>query len=427
MATPLSQNPRHVDDLLMKKTLLSCLCLLFSIAFVRAQTYEYKNGFWYNGSDFTKGTWYVVKGAFSKKAPSTIDSVIDLQERWVVPPIGDAYCSSLADNPSAANALKMYLEEGAFYLQVLGNTLEGRANARQLLSSKPGMPDAVFANGGITCSLGYPFLKYEGPAQGVRNLKAQVDQYGEIREQRKMMGDGYWFIDNKDSLNKIWSKIKEQKPDIISIYLLDSDKNGGKEGKGLDPETAKLVAKKARKSGMRVYAHVETVDDVRLALKIGADGIANLPGHDWDGKGDPAKFELSDADLKLLAKKKTVVIPLFSHGQSAADRASVQAFQVKTFVRLLENGVNLVLGSDDMQRTTRSELNYWFTLGNIDNPKVLKVLCENTPRAIYPKRKIGKIEDGYEASFIVLDDNPLNNILKLRLSSFKVKNGKILK
>jgi imidazolonepropionase-like amidohydrolase len=96
-------------------------------------------------------------------------------------------------------------------------------------------------------------------------------------------------------------------------------------------------------------------------------------------------------------------------------------------VRLLENGVNLVLGSDDMQRTTRSELNYWFTLGNIDNPKVLKVLCENTPRAIYPKRKIGKIDDGYEASFIVLDDNPLNNILKLRLSSFKVKNGKILK
>jgi imidazolonepropionase-like amidohydrolase len=53
-------------------------------------------------------------------------------------------------------------------------------------------------------------------------------------------------------------------------------------------------------------------------------------------------------------------------------------------------------------------------------------MCENSPRAIFPKRKIGKIEDGYEASFIVLSDNPLDNILKIRAISFKVKNGKVL-
>ena len=95
--------------------------------------------------------------------------------------------------------------------------------------------------------------------------------------------------------------------------------------------------------------------------------------------------------------------------------------------RLFDNGVNIVIGSDDAQRTIRTELNYWFGLGSMDNKKVLKVLCENTPKAIYPKRKIGKIDNGYEANFLVLSDNPLQNLLKARLALFKVKQGVILK
>lgn len=340
--------------------------------------------------------------------------------------MGDAFSSSVADNPSAANTLKMYSEEGTFYLQILSNTLEGRADAQKLLG-KPGMPDVTFANGGITCTLGYPFVKYEGPAQGIRNPQTIAEQYGFIKEQRKMLGDGYWFVDSKDALDKSWNKIKEQKPDVISIYLLDSQNSGGKESKGLSPDIAKLVVKKAHKSGLRVFAHVETAEDVRLGMKLGVDGFANIPGYNWDGTGDPSKYELSDADIKLLVKKKTAVITLLAHGQSAGARDTVQSFHAKTLKNLLAKGVNLLMGSDDELRTTRGELNYWYTLGYIEYPKVLKILCENTPRAIFPKRKIGRIDDGYEASFLVLSDNPVNNILKIRVASFKMKNGRFLK
>ncbi len=131
----------------MNKTLLSCLFFIVSLHLAFAQNYEFKNGNWYNGEGFTAGTWYVSKGIFSKKAPVKIDSVIDLQGQWVVPPMGDAFSSSVADNPSAANTLKMYSEEGTFYLQILSNTLEGRTDVQKLLG-KPGMPDASFANGG---------------------------------------------------------------------------------------------------------------------------------------------------------------------------------------------------------------------------------------------------------------------------------------
>jgi imidazolonepropionase-like amidohydrolase len=176
-----------------------------------------------------------------------------------------------------------------------------------------------------------------------------------------------------------------------------------------------------------VFAFVETPDDVRLGFKLGVDGFANLPGHNWDGTGDPKKFELSDDDLKKLAKKKTPVATLFSHAQAFGQVKAVSDFHAKTLKRLLDNDVDLVLGSDDQQRTNRAELNYWFNLGTLDYGRLLKVVCENTPRAIFPDRKIGKIEDGFEASFLVLLDTPMDNILKLRAISFKVKNGVVLK
>ena len=88
--------------------------------------YEFKNGNWYNGNGFAEATWYSVGGKLTKKKPAKVDEVIDLAGRWAVPPLGDAFCASVADNPSAKNQLKSYADEGVFYLQILGNSQEGR-------------------------------------------------------------------------------------------------------------------------------------------------------------------------------------------------------------------------------------------------------------------------------------------------------------
>jgi len=414
----------------MKRILPSFLLFCFFAPLVVAQNavkaYEFRNGQWYDGKGFVTATWYTNNGLLSKKAPSKIDSVIDLQGKWVIPPMGDAHCSSISENPSAANTLNLYMGEGIFYLQMLGNTKEGRAATAPLMN-KPTAPDAVFANGVITCTLGHPFLEYEGPANKIKNPAVWVEKYAELKTSQKMLGNGYWFIDNKEALTANWDKIKMQNPGVISIYLLDVKNNGGKEGKGLSEEVAKLVIKKAHKSGLRVFAQVETADDLSIGLKLGVDGFSNLPGHDWDGNGDTKKFEISEADLKIMAKKRTPLILLLSHAQAATNRTATQAFHKKTLKQLLDANINVAMGSDDSQRTLRMELNYWFGLGDMDDARTLKVLCENTPRAIFPDRKIGKIENGYEASFLVLSDNPFSNVLKTRVQSFKVKNGVLLK
>ncbi|MFN8301226.1 MAG: hypothetical protein U0U46_01945 [Saprospiraceae bacterium] len=412
----------------MKKTLLALIGWIALLPVLFGQkNYEFKNGQWFNGADFVQETWYSVGGNLTRKAPSRIDSVFNLDGRWVIPPVADANVGSLAGNPTAPQVLKMYREDGVFYLQILSNSKAGREAIQNDLN-RPGELDATFANGGLTCTFGQPFTRYEGPAQGLKTPKMIAERYEVLKTiDHTLLGDAYWFIDNKTALDQNWDKIKAQKPASITIYLLDVAKNGGKEGFGLSEEVAKSVVKKAHKNDLRVFAYVLNADDMRAGIRIGVDGFANLPGHDWDGNGDTKAFELGDEDLKKMAKKKMVVVPLFSHAMGAANRAAVQEYQGKTLKRMNEAGVVIAIGSDDPQRTIRNELNYWYQLGSLSNLDLLKVLCENTPRAIYPKRKIGKFDEGYEASFLVLNDNPLQNILKVRLISMKVKKGELMK
>ncbi|MCY7328622.1 MAG: hypothetical protein LH618_08745, partial [Saprospiraceae bacterium] len=245
----------------MQKTLLLLFAFVLIAQCATAQTetknYEFRHGNWFNGTDFTQGIWYTNKGLLTRKAPARIDSVIDLTNRWVMPPMADAFCSSIGETTSATNTAKTYFDEGVFYLQILGNTKEGRAAAEPLLN-KPGAPDAIFANGALTCTLGYPFARYEGPANGVKGQHRIAERYDFIKQQRKMLGDAYWFVDNKGMLDKNWEKIIAQKPGVISIYLLDSQANGGKESGGLTADAAKAIIKKAHKANLRVVAHVST-------------------------------------------------------------------------------------------------------------------------------------------------------------------------
>ncbi len=405
---------------------LLILLLLVSSSIFAQQNYEFRDGNWYNGADFTPGTWYTSGGKLTKKAPSRIDSVIDLKNMWVVPPMGDVFSSSLANHPTPESQVKTYMNDGVFYIQVLGNTKAARSKVEPL-ANKNTAPDISFSNGEFTCTLGEPFMRLEPISMGLK-INAIPSKKEEIKLSRTGLGDSYWLMDNKDAVSANWDKIKAQKPGVISIWLLDAEKSGGKEGKGLSPDVAKAIVKKAHKSDLKVYAHVENISDIRLAVSLGVDGIVNLPGSSWNGEGSTTKFELTNEDLKLLAKKQTVIVPLFSQAQlTGLPSAKLKEFQRVTLNRMFAAGVNVCAGSDDPQRTLRSEVNYWFSLGEIDYKMMLKTLCERSPRAIFPERKVGKIESGYEASFLVLDDNPINNILKLRATTMKVKNGALIK
>ena len=55
-----------------------------------------------------------------------------------------------------------------------------------------------------------------------------------------------------------------------------------------------------------------------------------------------------------------------------------------------------------------------------------RILCSVTSRTIFPDRKIGSLEEGSEATFLVLRQNPLDDLQHLRAIKLRCKRGRIL-
>jgi len=53
--------------------------------------------------------------------------------------------------------------------------------------------------------------------------------------------------------------------------------------------------------------------------------------------------------------------------------------------------------------------------------------CIDTPEFLYPDRKIAKFKDGYEANFVVYQQNPLQQIETVKTPTAVYKKGERLK
>jgi imidazolonepropionase-like amidohydrolase len=115
------------------------------------------------------------------------------------------------------------------------------------------------------------------------------------------------------------------------------------------------------------------------------------------------------------------------------DYALSREIYKRNLTTLANHRVRLVIGSDYYEGTVLAEV---FLLGHqpllgpgieplgaFDNLILLKMWTEATPRAIFPGRKIGRLGDGYEASFLVLKGNPLDDFVNVRHITMKFKQG----
>ncbi len=92
---------------------------------------------------------------------------------------------------------------------------------------------------------------------------------------------------------------------------------------------------------------------------------------------------------------------------------------------LYQHGVKLAIGSDHAP-TSLAEALHLHDLGVFDNRALLTLWCEQTPQAIFPDRRIGRLREGYEASFLVLKENPIDRFEAVRQITFRMKQGHVL-
>lgn len=390
------------------------------------RVYELRNGRWFDGRGFVERTMYTQYGVFVDTPTAAVDSVIDLRGRWLVPPYGEAHNHNVEAGPGFEDRVRRYLSHGVFYVKNPNVLPSGVLPIRDDVN-RPGSIDVAFAFGGFTAPGGHPV--------GVvrRNVKRGVwtDAQGE--------GAFYYAFEELDDLKRKWPALLAHRPNFVKTYLLYSEEYDRRASdsafvgqRGLDPDLLPEIVQRAHRVGLRVTTHVETAADFRNALDAGVDEIAHLPGFRGNEENrfpEPEIFLLEEEDGRRTARQGTVVITtLADFAESAPDSVVEAARRVfRHNLHLLHrHGVRLAVGSDGYGSVGVSEAMQLHDLGVFTNRELLNAWVETTPRTIFPHRKIGRLEPGYEASFLVLEGNPLVDFSATQKILLRVKRGMLL-
>ena len=377
--------------------------------------YALENGAWWTGERFEPRTMYVAGGTFSARRPARVDSVVDLGGGFVVPPFGDAHAHHFESAAMAPRIDQMYLRDGIFYGMSLTNWMD-RVAVMPYWARTETM-DVAWADAGITGPHGHPILIYESLARNRFDFNADS-----LRPwtDRRAEGRAYFIIRSEAELDEAWPRIVSGRPDVIKTYLVNSERHAENARDtsrlghvGLDPALLPFVVRRAHANGLRVAAHVESAADFRTAVDAGVDMLAHLPGYHLPVNGDPAIRRLTDAEARRAARAGLVVIagPLRSiPGWGSSDTTHLRAtreLQIHNLSTLRRAGVRVAIGSDIHGQDAAPEAAYTAGLGVFTPAEMLRMWSETTPRLIFPARRIGRLEGGYEASLLVLGCDPL--------------------
>jgi hypothetical protein len=385
---------------------------------------EYTHARWWDGSRFTEGQRYVRDGMFVAKPRGLPGSVVDLQDDFIVPPFGDAH-NHMAGAPDVFN--NDALNAGVFYF-MNPNILASRAPALSSYLSRPDRIDAKLSMGGITAPGGHPEKLYQDTLIKYVYTNMKPEQ---------MIGDAFHYVTRAEDIDPVLNLLVAQHAEFVKIMLLYSeefekrkDDPAYRGNKGLDPKLVPNIVAAAHKRGLRVAAHIETASDFRAIVASGVDEAAHMPG--YVALEDPIdKYLITDADAAAAAKVHIVLVATASLGAFTRDADSrlpaVQAMQAENLKKLLKARVPLLIGTDGKVDGAIAETQYLVALGVMDPATALRILSTDTPRYIFPGRKIGRLAPGYEASFVALTADPSKDSNNLKSVGGYAKQGVLLK
>lgn len=372
------------------------------------QVVEFTDGNWLINDVFTPITVYSINGLFSFNPPEKIDTVVSLSNKFIIPPFAEAHNHNIGTGVTEwdKSAIDNYLKAGVFYVKIQGNLPVSENYKIELQINKPGSIDVQFAQGNITAPNGHPiyltrFLHSRGYFKG-----KTITSLNNTR---------YFTIDSEADIADKWPIIQTYKPDFIKIILINSnffEKDRSDTAvvyKGLNPTLVPNLVKRAHQDGLRITAHINNTFDFHQVLIDKVDEIAHMPRMISGIEYVPIAAD----DAKLAATNKTfiittVAISLFQGGLiKEEDFPMAKKLQTDDLIMLKNHGALLAIGSDNPMDTSVEEALYLKNLNIFDNLELLKIWTGVTPNTIFPNRKIGSIEEGYEANFIVLDGNPI--------------------
>jgi imidazolonepropionase-like amidohydrolase len=234
----------------------------------------------------------------------------------------------------------------------------------------------------------------------------------------------YW-ITTVDEGRKAVQELAAKKVDIIKIWVDDRD---GKYKK-LTPDLYGPIIEEAHKRGLRVTAHIFTLDDAKGLMRAGIDAFAHgVRDRDIDDEG-LALFKarpnlvvvpnLPDRGVKTDVSWLRDSLPdaEFKKLQAgAADRPELQApfgIQARNLAKLNGAGVKIALGTDgNIPWSAHLEMADMVASGM--TPMQVIVASTRNAAEFLRMNDAGTIAAGKSADFIVLDANPVDDIVNTR-------------
>lgn len=372
-------------------------------------TYKFVNGLWFNGQSFEAKTVYSVNGIFKMKHDGEVTATIDLENAYVIPPFAEAHNHHFMNGFLYEQQIKDYLAKGIFYaknpnsIPYLTDAIKDKVNTASSV-------DVSYSNGGITATDGHPVQIFDSMAD--RGMIKGLTK-------KDMEGQAYYIVNTEADLARQWARIKASKPDFIKVYLerseeyekrKDDPKFYGK--KALNPALLPKIVKFAHKDNLSVSVHVTSSQDFHTAVASGVDEITHLP-----------LALITEEDAIAAAKRGIVVVTTTTSHRPTDGVSNINEVHRTNLLLLNKHGVKIAFGTDNFEITVLEEALNVYKLNVFDNLTLLKMWTDTTAKTIFPKRKIGEIKDGYEASFITLSENPLKDFSAVKKVKFRFKQG----
>lgn len=400
-----------------------------------ADAVAWRNGLWFDGTGFRPGVRYTVDGRFAATPPARVDRTVELGHRWVVPAYGDAHHHGIDSADGLEDKEKVFLEAGVFYVKnpnAIAKLLTPEVRARL---HRLGM---TVAYGGLTIPGGHPeplhrYLAGLGvfPGLGPDDLEDRA----------------YFLVPDEAALEAKWPGIVADRPDFIKAFVLFTDEYDGREPlrretdgafhRGLPPRVLRAAVRKAHAAGLRVSAHIDTARDFRHAVDAGVDEINHLPQPDPRFSPDLSAYVIDAETARLAAAKGITVVTTASTTERLSPslpeawRPAMRDNQRENLRRLLAAGVKVAIGSDGISGerrfvTARDEVRFITRHRLMEPLALLRAWSVETPRTIFPGRKLGGLAPGFEADFLVLAGDPLDDPENLNRIHMRVQAGELL-
>jgi hypothetical protein len=422
-----SSNRRLVK--LMMRIVVAAVLLTATTANAGPPTpkYAFVHGRWWNGSAYDQRTVYTVDGMLRSKPPAHIDQTFDLHDGFVIPPLAEGHNHWL--EPSKIDDYNAcYLADGIYYVRDMANIPFLVDQFRDKVNL-PTSVDWVSAMTGFT-----------GPGAHPADVIEQMVGLGILPKDWKPDYDkqAEFVVRTERDIDERFPLLLDQHPAFVKAFLVFSDRyeenlkdpNIKAYARGMDPKLLPHLVKLAHAAGLKVIVHIYSAADFRNAVLARVDEIAHFPGNGYGLMKSPEPYEITAEDAKAAAKAHIAVTTTLSWLGKFKDKNS-PSYQITRDQILIPNmkllraaGVRMLIGSDEFRRDVVPELQSLRLLGMFSDAELLRMDTELTARAIFPNRKIGKLQDGYEANFLVLDRDPAANLDNLNSISMRVKQGR---